>query len=215
MKRIDNFLNSIYKNVQGEQQEIQDLKEEMKAHLMEKVNEFKQSGKTEDEAIKLAIEEFGDEKHIKKGLAEFFYMPRLRFFQKLLTAFLSAIVFSGVLASIIYTPASQQLEGTSYFSFIGLFLMYGAYSLVLFLFAGIPFSIIMDKIINRTNINNKYLVDVLIYTLGGIVVNVWFFISLYNPYGVVWDQSITFLLIGIGASLIFLHLSYLAKKVFR
>lgn len=122
---------------------------------MEKVNEIKQSGKTEDEAIKIAIEEFGDETQIKKGLAEFFYMPKVRFLQKLLTAFLSAIVFSVVIASMIYTPASQQLEGTSYFSFINLFLLYGAYSLVVLLLGGIPYSIIMDKLVNKTNINNK------------------------------------------------------------
>ncbi len=215
MKRIDDFLNSIYRNVEGEQDEIQDFKEEMRVHLLEKVNEHKQNGKTEDEAINLAIEEFGDEKQIKKGLAEFFYMPKIRFFQKLLTAFLSALIFSGILSAIIYTPETQQMPNVQYWSFSSLFMLYGVYSLVVFIIGGIPYSILMDKIVNKTNIKNKYVADVLIYILGGIIVNVWFWISLFNPYGIVWDHSINLLLMGIGASLLFLHLFYISKKVFK
>lgn len=77
MSRIDNFLNSIYKNLEGEEQEKKELKEEMRVHLIEKVNEYQQNGKTEEEAIILAIEEFGDKNTITNGLKEFFNIPKI------------------------------------------------------------------------------------------------------------------------------------------
>ena len=34
MKQIDEFVNSIYKNVGGDKQEIEELKQEMRSHLL-------------------------------------------------------------------------------------------------------------------------------------------------------------------------------------
>ncbi|WP_147804736.1 hypothetical protein [Alkalicoccus halolimnae] len=140
-------------------------------------------------------------------------MTKSKFFQRIFTAFLSTIVFAVPVAAFNYIPPAQQMESTVYSSFTELFLMYAAYSLVIFLLGGVPFSIIVDKIINKKGLNSKYPVYVLIYTLGGIAMNIWFFLALFNPYGVVWDHSLTLLLMGIGASLIFLHMSYLTNKI--
>lgn len=62
MKRINKFVDSIYKSVQGDKIEINEMKEEMKTHLIESVEELKAEGKTKDEAILLAINKFGEEK---------------------------------------------------------------------------------------------------------------------------------------------------------
>ena len=64
MKEIDVFIDSVYQNVGGNKKEIQDLKAEMKSHLIEAVHELKAEGKTEQEAIEIAINRFGGEKVI-------------------------------------------------------------------------------------------------------------------------------------------------------
>ncbi len=70
MKQIEEFVNSIYDNVSVK--EAKDLKEEMRSHLLEAVAELKAEGKAEEEAIKIAINRFGDEKQITKGLLSLF-----------------------------------------------------------------------------------------------------------------------------------------------
>ncbi|TMW72822.1 permease prefix domain 1-containing protein [Alteribacter natronophilus] len=215
MKQIDAYLNRVYKNAEGEPEEIKDSKAEMRDHLLDKVQDYKDQGKSEQEAVNAALEDFGEEKQVTKGLAEFFYLPKARLLQKLLTALFSALVFSGAAAWIIYTPETQQMEGVAYFSFAELFLLYGAYSLAVFLFGGIPYSMILDGVVSKVKRRHRYPAELAVYTLGGIVVNVWFFISLFNPYGIVWDQAALFLFLGIAASLVFLHLSYIVKKILR
>lgn len=62
MKRIEAFVDSMYLNVDGDKQEIEELKAEMKNHLFESVQELKEGGKTEQQAITIAIQRFGEEK---------------------------------------------------------------------------------------------------------------------------------------------------------
>lgn len=45
MKRIEKFVDSMYLNVEGDQQEINELKAEMTNHLLEAVHELKQKAK--------------------------------------------------------------------------------------------------------------------------------------------------------------------------
>ncbi|MCM3599066.1 permease prefix domain 1-containing protein [Metabacillus idriensis] len=70
MKQIDEFVNSIYENVSGK--EAAEMKEEMRNHLIETVEELKAEGKIEEEAISIAIKRFGDGKQITKGLLSLF-----------------------------------------------------------------------------------------------------------------------------------------------
>lgn len=56
MKAIDEYLNQLYKNSKNE--EVLELKEEMREHLFESVNELINEGFSEDEAIKKAIIRF-------------------------------------------------------------------------------------------------------------------------------------------------------------
>ena len=76
MKRIDKYVNSIYKDVVGDKQEIEDLRQEMRSHLIEAVEELKANGKTEEEAIRIAIDNFGGKSQIVKGLSEFFKVQK-------------------------------------------------------------------------------------------------------------------------------------------
>lgn len=92
MKKIDIFVDSIYRNVDGNNNEIQELKQEMKSHLHEKVYELKSKGMTEEQAINLALETFGDKKQLLNGLAEFFNIHRIFARNVLIIAILSLIL---------------------------------------------------------------------------------------------------------------------------
>ncbi|MBY0099418.1 permease prefix domain 1-containing protein [Mesobacillus maritimus] len=72
MKQIEAFVDSVYQNVGGNKKEIQELKAEMKNHLLEAVHELKNEGKTEQEAIKIAIERFGGEQEMRSVVGQLF-----------------------------------------------------------------------------------------------------------------------------------------------
>ncbi|WP_052343621.1 permease prefix domain 1-containing protein [Bacillus massiliigorillae] len=103
MKRITQFVDSIYKNVRGNTIEIKELKEEMKIHLIETVETLKAEGKTEEEAIMIALNNFGEEEQLNKGLSEFFYVPK-KFMKYLLSvSCIAFLVASYIIISTLYS----------------------------------------------------------------------------------------------------------------
>ncbi|MDR7246896.1 MULTISPECIES: permease prefix domain 1-containing protein [Priestia] len=70
MKKINQFVDSIYSDVSSK--EAEEMKEEMRTHLIETVEDLKLEGKSEKEAIEIALNRFGDEKLITKGLFSLF-----------------------------------------------------------------------------------------------------------------------------------------------
>ena len=74
MKKINQFVDSIYSDVSGK--EAEEMKEEMRTHLIETVEDLKLEGKSEKEAIEIALNRFGDEKQITKGLFSLFKEQR-------------------------------------------------------------------------------------------------------------------------------------------
>jgi len=72
LKQIDKYVNSVYQNAGGDKKEIEELKLEMKNHLLEAVSELKESGRTEQEAIDIAIERFGEEKEMRSIVSQLF-----------------------------------------------------------------------------------------------------------------------------------------------
>src|SRR5690625_4770112 len=77
MKQIELFIEEIYHDVDGNKQEIEELKIEMKTHLLETVNELKAEGKSDQEAIDLAIERFGTEEDIRNVVGQLFQTQKL------------------------------------------------------------------------------------------------------------------------------------------
>ena len=72
MKQIEAFVDSVYQNVGGNKKEIKELKAEMKSHLLEAVDELKAEGKSEQEAIEIAIERFGGEREMRSVVGQLF-----------------------------------------------------------------------------------------------------------------------------------------------
>ena len=72
MRQIDAYVDSVYQNIGGNRREIQELKAEMKSHLMEAVHELKAEGMREKEAVDVAIERFGGEQEMRSIVGQLF-----------------------------------------------------------------------------------------------------------------------------------------------
>lgn len=83
MKKIEEYIEKIYKNFDEEDEETKILKEETKVHLFEEVEELKQQGLTMEESINKAISNFGSEKIVISEMN--LILKRQNKFSKLLT----------------------------------------------------------------------------------------------------------------------------------
>ncbi|WP_169082663.1 permease prefix domain 1-containing protein [Paenibacillus sp. PL91] len=100
MGQIELFVDSVYKNAGGNKKEIQELKAEMKNHLLEAVHELKIEGKSEQDAIAIAIERFGGEKEMRVVVGQLFKAQKIFAKRVLYIAFaflLISLVASGVI----------------------------------------------------------------------------------------------------------------------
>jgi hypothetical protein len=61
MERIDAYIEKVYKNIDSKDEETENLKEEMREHLYDKVTDLINVGHSKDESIDMAISGFGDE----------------------------------------------------------------------------------------------------------------------------------------------------------
>lgn len=68
MKKIEEYIEKIYRNFDEKDEETRILKEETKAHLLEEIDELKKTGLSEEESISKAILNFGSEKIVIREL---------------------------------------------------------------------------------------------------------------------------------------------------
>jgi len=94
MKQIDDYLNQLYKGLYSS--EAKESKKEMKMHILEVVNELISEGKNENEAIKIALNRFGEKENLNGGLYSLFNSQK-----KLSTNLTKIGIIAFVLASII------------------------------------------------------------------------------------------------------------------
>lgn len=96
MKQIEVFVDEVYQGVGGNEKEIKDLKTEMKNHLLEAVYELKKEGKSEQEAIEIAIDRFGGEKEMRSVVGQLFQAQKIFAKRVLYIAF--AFLFFGIIS---------------------------------------------------------------------------------------------------------------------
>lgn len=70
MKQIDDYIEAICQDIDGDSEELAEIKAEMRSHLLEAVEELKAQGKSEEESIYIALSRFGDRGDIQSGLKE-------------------------------------------------------------------------------------------------------------------------------------------------
>lgn len=112
MKRIDEYVNKIYRNAKGNKKEIEESKEEMKSHLYESVQELVSEGKSEREAISIAIDRFGKEQELSILIKQVFQAQKTfgdRIIQIGIGVFLvSILIFSLTLLSVNTIKNEQE-----------------------------------------------------------------------------------------------------------
>lgn len=70
MKRIDEYVEKIYKDFDKKSEDLNILKEETRNHLIDEVEDLKNQGLTEEVSINIAISKFGSIAEVKKELSE-------------------------------------------------------------------------------------------------------------------------------------------------
>jgi hypothetical protein len=101
MQQIETFVESVYHGVGGNQKEIQELKAEMKNHLLEAVHELKSQGKSEQEAIDIAIKRFGGEKEMRSIVTQLFQAQKV-FAKRVLHIALSFFILTSVACGVLW-----------------------------------------------------------------------------------------------------------------
>lgn len=76
MDKLDRYINSVCKNLKGRNEEIIVIRQEMKNHLLQSIEELKKQGKSQDESIDIAINRFGQVDILKKQLRQVYTIEK-------------------------------------------------------------------------------------------------------------------------------------------
>ncbi|WP_246096155.1 permease prefix domain 1-containing protein [Paenibacillus sinopodophylli] len=107
MKEIEAFVDSVYQNTGGNKKEIKELQAEMRSHLLEAVHELKNEGKSEQEAVQLAIERFGGEQEMRAEISQLYHKQKL---------FAKGLLFAAITVLIVVIFSFQFLYQRDYLS---------------------------------------------------------------------------------------------------
>ncbi|MDQ0350229.1 hypothetical protein J2R98_000032 [Alkalibacillus filiformis] len=130
----------------------------------------------------------------------------MAFLNRFVTAILSAFIFSFILALMLIDVGGFWIS----------FTIVMAYSLGIFLIAGISFSYVGDYVIRKIGVSHmwlSYLTGVIVYVIGGIIGNIFFFIGLYHEGFA--GYTIPMMINGILGALLFYHLRYVVRFSFQ
>lgn len=108
MGKIDEYINSICKNLKGNDEEIAIMKQEMKNHLLQSVEEIKSQGKSQDESVKIAIDRFGEVDILKNQLKEIYDVQKS--FSKKIFNIAVVLLFIGIIALVSQIAFSRNLN---------------------------------------------------------------------------------------------------------
>jgi len=107
MKQIEAFVDSVYQSVGGNKKEIKELKAEMRSHLLEAVHDLKKEGKSEQEAVQLAINRFGGEQEMRYEISQLYHKQKL---------FARGVLFAAITLLIVAIISFQFLYQRDYLS---------------------------------------------------------------------------------------------------
>lgn len=114
MKEIDKYIKSLYKRLNANDQEITDLKEETRIHLLDSIKDLESQGYTTTESTKIAIERFGDADQFGRELPKILMISRRRFSRMILliTVFALVLIISLSLVTVDSINKNKKLVQT-------------------------------------------------------------------------------------------------------
>lgn len=118
-------------------------------------------------------------------------------------------LIAAVVSSLLFSLGLSFLNNTmEYFS------AYLMFSFFVFLVGGVIFSLLADHLLEKFDFKmqiSKYFLSLIFYSAGGIIVNVFLYIVIFNEgFGL---DALYMLLFGVVAALIFLHVMFITRKV--
>ncbi|OUQ86500.1 hypothetical protein B5G50_21445 [Brevibacillus brevis] len=139
--------------------------------------------------------------------------------RKILIALVSSVIFCLSLAFLNYTPEIDREPNVQYFSFVSLVMIYLIYATPVYLLLGVPSSLVIDIIKRKIKISNslfKYVFEVVVYLISGILAT-FIFLLVLSGGKILLDLTNTrgFFQLGAMASLLYYHIyiiSYLVKR---
>ncbi|WP_066058290.1 permease prefix domain 1-containing protein [Robertmurraya korlensis] len=112
MKQIESYVDEVYHSVGGNKKEIEELKEEMKNHLLEAVHELRTQGISEQEAIEIAINRFGGETEMRSVVRQLFKAQKV-FAKSVLNIAVILLILSITVFGGIYVVEERNSSETS------------------------------------------------------------------------------------------------------
>lgn len=109
MKRVDEYINSVYKNFKTNDIEINDLKLDMKNHLLESINDLKKQGYSDEKSIDIALERFGNKHQLEGQLTQVFNENK----NNTVFLLLLSLIFIPIIYILSYFTGIDTLDGRS------------------------------------------------------------------------------------------------------
>ncbi|KAB2336829.1 hypothetical protein F7731_10830 [Cytobacillus depressus] len=135
--------------------------------------------------------------------------------ERLSTMALAVVLFAVAFSWVSYVPSSQREPNTYYFGFFETFVFVIIYAGSLYLIAGMPLSVLINKLIRKSNGKSKwerYYIGLGMYSLAGAIVGALFIVFSGDIH---WNGFTLALMWGFAASNLYFHLSLLISKINR
>ncbi|MBU3188395.1 permease prefix domain 1-containing protein [Clostridium bowmanii] len=120
MNEIDRYVDSICDEFNESAKDIQILREELKASLYDEAHELEKQGLSEDESIKIALKNFGQENDVISEMSTVWKKKTdytLLMVKVAIGIFIIGLIFTGI--NMYYeNSANSMLENSSYLFFI-------------------------------------------------------------------------------------------------
>ncbi|MBL4931406.1 VanZ family protein [Clostridium paridis] len=111
MKEIDDYIESLYKNSKENSKEIEELKDDMKTHLIETIEELKREGNSQSESIKIALDRFGETAVLEDELSEVVPIYKKGMNSTLLLAIGALVILFSLIILLISEGSFGGLKG--------------------------------------------------------------------------------------------------------
>ncbi|WP_409342956.1 hypothetical protein [Paenibacillus sp. MBLB4367] len=129
---------------------------------------------------------------------------------RLATTIVSAILFCVLLAVYYQVQTPERQEGTVYWSFSSLIILYLIYSGPVYVIGGLPYSFFADAMADKMkHFLLVFAVKLLLYAGGGFAI-AFLFGAIIGGSGAAVEDIAGFSLLGVIAALLFMHVSLLA-----
>ncbi|MFA9560143.1 hypothetical protein ACERII_22770 [Evansella sp. AB-rgal1] len=117
-------------------------------------------------------------------------------------------LIAAIVSSLLFSVGLSILNNTMVY-----FRVYLMFSFFIFLIGGVIFSMLAEHLLEKFEFKtqiSKYFLSLIFYSAGGILVNVFLYILIFNEgFGL---ESLYMMLLGIVAALLFLHVMFITRK---